>query len=166
MLVLYGTLCTEAWVLLPVLFAARVLVLVIYSCIRALLFADKPQPLSSHFLMVPPSCTQLNMEVTRFAKTVGQVTRGLPDNAVVQKLKGMVDEFKATLPVIQAMRNPVLQKHHFTAIDEILGRDLSQEPEFTLGVLMDLKVCSGPSSKSLSVGRSYRLQEWRCTGFQ
>jgi dynein heavy chain len=82
----------------------------------------------------------LNMEVTRFAKTVGQVTRGLPDNAVVQKLKGMVDEFKATLPVIQAMRNPVLQKHHFTAIDEILGRDLSQEPEFTLGVLMDLKV--------------------------
>lgn len=42
--------------------------------------------------------------------------------------------------VISCLRNPALQKHHFALIDEIVGRELSKDPDFTLGVLIDLKV--------------------------
>jgi len=90
------------------------------------------------FISIDPDA--LNIEVLKYTKTVSQVQRGLPDNPVVAQLKALVDDFKLTVPVVQAMRNPVLKEHHMKAIDEIVGRELSQEPEFTLGVLLELKV--------------------------
>eukprot|EP00906_Rhabdomonas_costata_P002873 RCo004476 len=79
-------------------------------------------------------------ELQKYVKLVNQVSRALPANPVVFKLKALVDEFKMTLPVIQCLRNPALQKHHFAKIDEIVQRELSKEPDYTLGVLIELKV--------------------------
>eukprot|EP01079_Euglenida_sp_SAG-EU17-18_P008998 gene8998-8132_t len=54
----------------------------------------------------------LEEEVNRYAKVSAQVMRALPDNPVSAKLKNAVDDFKGMLPVVQALRNPHLQKHH------------------------------------------------------
>ena len=79
-------------------------------------------------------------DVLKFDKAVRQVDRTLKGNPVVPKLRGMVDEFRLTLPVIACLKNPNLKEHHWTAIDDIVGRMLSQDPTYTLGVLMNLKV--------------------------
>eukprot|EP00755_Sulcionema_specki_P020771 Sspe_Gene.12750::Locus_4355_Transcript_2_2_Confidence_0.222_Length_4895::g.12750::m.12750/K10408/DNAH; dynein heavy chain, axonemal len=79
-------------------------------------------------------------EVARYDKAVKQVDRTLKGNPVVPKLRGMVDEFRLTMPVIQCLKNPNLKEHHWSAIDDIVGKPLSQDPTYTLGVLMDLKV--------------------------
>ena len=78
-----------------------------------------------------------------YSKIVNQVGRSLPGNPVVPKLRALVDEFKLTVPVIQCLRNPTLQKHHHQAIDEIVGREISRDPDYTLGVLIELKVWDG-----------------------
>ena len=83
---------------------------------------------------------EIETEVQKYDKAVKQVDRTLRGNPVVPKLRGMVDEFRLTLPVIGCLKNPNLKEHHWTAIDEIVGRNLSQDPSYTLGVLMQIKV--------------------------
>ena len=82
----------------------------------------------------------VEVEVQAYDKAVKQVERTLKGNPVVPKLRGMVDEFRLTLPVINCLKNTNLKEHHWTSIDEIVGRPLSQEPTYTLGVLMSIKV--------------------------
>eukprot|EP01060_Flectonema_neradi_P004124 TRINITY_DN12705_c0_g1_i2.p1 TRINITY_DN12705_c0_g1~~TRINITY_DN12705_c0_g1_i2.p1 ORF type:complete len:4231 (+),score=761.72 TRINITY_DN12705_c0_g1_i2:111-12803(+) len=82
----------------------------------------------------------IEADVMVYDKAVRQVDRTLKGNPVVPKLRGMVDEFRLTLPVISCLKNPNLKEHHWTAIDDIVGRTLSQDPTYTLGVLMELKV--------------------------
>ncbi|KAJ9454440.1 Dynein-1-beta heavy chain [Diplonema papillatum] len=86
------------------------------------------------------NAADLETEVAKFDKTVKQVDRTLKGNPVVPKLRGLVDEFRLTLPVINCLKNPNLKEHHWTAIDDIVGRNLSQDPSYTLGILIDLKV--------------------------
>lgn len=41
---------------------------------------------------------EVTQEVNKYSKLVAQVSRSMPDNPVVLKLKAMVEEFKLTLP--------------------------------------------------------------------
>lgn len=46
----------------------------------------------------------------------------MPPNPVVKRLKVMVNELAATLPVIQNMRNPALKDRHWKKMETLIGR--------------------------------------------
>jgi hypothetical protein len=57
-------------------------------------------------------------------KTALQGDRTLPSNAVVAKLKALVTEFKATLPVVVNLRCPALRRRHWAAIHQAVGYEI------------------------------------------
>ncbi|KAJ9465464.1 Dynein-1-beta heavy chain [Diplonema papillatum] len=78
-------------------------------------------------------------EAVKYDKTVKQVDRNLKNCPVVPKLRSLVDAFRLTVPVITCLKNPDLKDHHWSQIDEIVGKDLSSDAStWTLGVLIDL----------------------------
>eukprot|EP01064_Diplonema_japonicum_P033482 TRINITY_DN6608_c3_g1_i1.p1 TRINITY_DN6608_c3_g1~~TRINITY_DN6608_c3_g1_i1.p1 ORF type:complete len:4220 (+),score=898.37 TRINITY_DN6608_c3_g1_i1:135-12794(+) len=86
------------------------------------------------------NCADMETDVAKYDKTVKQVDRTIKGNPVVPKLRSMVDELRLTLPVIGCLKNPNLKEHHWAAIEEAVGKNLSSDPTYTLGTLMDLKV--------------------------
>jgi len=60
--------------------------------------------------------------------------KNMPPNPVLEKVKGLVFEFKDTIPVVVALRNPALREAHWIAIKEdIIGKEFDIEDEqFTL----------------------------------
>jgi hypothetical protein len=65
----------------------------------------------------------------------------MPPNPVLDKLKILVLEFKETIPVVVALRNPALTPSHWTVIkEEIIGKDFDiMDDLFTLKIFIDLQ---------------------------
>jgi hypothetical protein len=83
-----------------------------------------PTPLCGLPLPVCPLCV---CQVQGFMKTAMQGDRTLPGNAVVGKLKGLVTEFKATLPVVVNLRCPALRRRHWAHIHQAVGYEIKVE---------------------------------------
>ena len=74
--------------------------------------------------MPPTPAVALALQVQGFMKTALQGDRTLPSNAVVAKLKALVTEFKATLPVVVNLRCPALRRRHWAAIHQAVGYEI------------------------------------------
>ncbi|VCW69734.1 unnamed protein product [Gulo gulo] len=83
----------------------------------------------------------LNSQVSKYAKFVTQLEKGLPPNSVVPQLKHKVEKMKEKLPVIIDLRNPTLKSRHWAAIEQTVDASLV-EPEIplTLEKLSELRV--------------------------
>ncbi|XP_063150960.1 dynein axonemal heavy chain 6 [Candoia aspera] len=66
----------------------------------------------------------LNGQVSKYAKFVNQLEKGLPPNNVVPKLKEKVEKMKEKLPVITDLRNPFLKPRHWAILEQIVGAQL------------------------------------------
>ena len=64
----------------------------------------------------------------------------MPPNPVLDKIKGLVFEFKDTIPVVVALRNAALKESHWDSIkNDIIGKQFDiEDPSFTLQSLIDL----------------------------
>jgi len=77
----------------------------------------------------------------KYAKICKRVEGALEENDVQKKLKHLVEQFEAAMPIVMALRNPDLQDHHWTDIRELIGQDLDIHTEgFTLQSLIDMNV--------------------------
>ncbi len=75
----------------------------------------------------------------QFSKICNRVEKNLPPNPIGQKLKQMVDTFKAAMPVVIALRNENLKPEHWKEIKDLIGQDFDIEDEtFTLESLIKL----------------------------
>ncbi|KAG8130386.1 hypothetical protein E2320_017073 [Naja naja] len=66
----------------------------------------------------------LNGQVSKYAKFVNQLEKGLPPNNVVPQLKEKVEKMKEKLPVITDLRNPFLKPRHWITLEQIVGAPL------------------------------------------
>ncbi|XP_005385504.1 PREDICTED: dynein heavy chain 6, axonemal [Chinchilla lanigera] len=83
----------------------------------------------------------LNTQVTKYAKFVTQLEKGLPPNNVVPQLKSNVEKMKEKLPVIMDLRNPTLKPRHWAAIEHTIDASLvDSEIPLTLERLSELHV--------------------------
>ncbi|VTJ61405.1 Hypothetical predicted protein [Marmota monax] len=83
----------------------------------------------------------LNSQVSKYAKIVNQLEKGLPPNNVVPQIKSKVEKMKEKLPVIIDLRNPTLKPRHWTAIEQTVDASLvDTEIPLTLERLSELHV--------------------------
>ncbi|MXQ83245.1 hypothetical protein E5288_WYG018809 [Bos mutus] len=83
----------------------------------------------------------LNGQVSKYAKFVTQLEKGLPPNSVVPQLKSKVEKMKEKLPVIIDLRNPTLKPRHWAAIEQTVDATLVDlEVPLTLEKLAELHV--------------------------
>ncbi|XP_012666455.1 dynein heavy chain 6, axonemal [Otolemur garnettii] len=83
----------------------------------------------------------LNGQVTKYAKFVTQLEKGLPPNSVVPQLKQKVEKMKEKLPVIMDLRNPTLKPRHWATIEQTVDAVLVEaEVPLTLERLSELHV--------------------------
>uniref|UniRef100_A0A8C5NZ98 Dynein, axonemal, heavy chain 6 n=1 Tax=Jaculus jaculus TaxID=51337 RepID=A0A8C5NZ98_JACJA len=83
----------------------------------------------------------LNSQVSKYAKFVTQLEKGLPPNNVVPQLKYKVEKMKEKLPVIIDLRNPTLKARHWAAIEQTVDASLVElEVPLTLERLVELHV--------------------------
>uniref|UniRef100_A0A8C8W0I7 Dynein, axonemal, heavy chain 6 n=1 Tax=Peromyscus maniculatus bairdii TaxID=230844 RepID=A0A8C8W0I7_PERMB len=95
--------------------------------------------LKSKFDCLDPEA--LNGQVTKYAKFVTQLEKGLPPNNVVPQLKHKVERMKEKLPVIIDLRNPTLKARHWAAIEQTVDALLVDvEIPLTLERLSELHV--------------------------
>ncbi|XP_004388305.1 dynein axonemal heavy chain 6 [Trichechus manatus latirostris] len=95
--------------------------------------------LKSKFDCLDPE--MLNSQVTKYAKFVAQLEKGLPPNNVVPQLKHKVEKMKEKLPVIINLRNPTLKPRHWAAIEQTVDATLVDlEIPLTLERLSELHV--------------------------
>ncbi|XP_077201567.1 dynein axonemal heavy chain 6 isoform X2 [Paroedura picta] len=66
----------------------------------------------------------LNSQVSKYAKYVSQLEKGLPPNSVVPRLKEKVERMKEKLPVITDLRNPFLKPRHWALLEQVIGATL------------------------------------------
>ena len=83
---------------------------------------------------------EIGNEAEHYAKVAYRVDRELPENPVSKELKIAVNTFKKAVPVVLALRNENLQKHHWKAIKDLLASDFEvTAASFTLKSLLDLR---------------------------
>lgn len=82
------------------------------------------------------------LEGKALIQAIGKCVKNMPPNPVLDKIKTLVYEFKDTIPVVVAMRNPALTQVHWSQIkDDVIGQDFDiYDDEFTLQSLIDLDV--------------------------
>jgi hypothetical protein len=81
----------------------------------------------------------IQAKADQFSKICNRVEKNLPPNPISQKLKVLVDTFKAAMPVVTALRNDKLQKDHWNEINTLIGTTLEIDREdFTLDSLIKL----------------------------
>jgi dynein heavy chain len=81
---------------------------------------------------------EINRQVTIYNKVYSQAKRMLSDSPVVPLLRRRVAEFQNTLPVVSDLRNEHLLLRHWEEINVLLGHDIKNDEDFTLGTLIDL----------------------------
>ncbi|KAH3860157.1 hypothetical protein DPMN_023048 [Dreissena polymorpha] len=118
----------------------------------------------------------MNATTMKYAKSVMQLEKGLPPNAVVPKLKEKVELMRERLPVITDLRNPCLKQRHWDVIENVLEYKFTPEDPLTLGKLTDinafkhaetLQEISGQASSEASLEGILRKVEdsWKTTEF-
>nr|XP_014352841.1 PREDICTED: dynein heavy chain 6, axonemal-like [Latimeria chalumnae] len=86
---------------------------------------------------------QLNSQVSKYAKFVSQLEKGLPPNSVVPKLKQKVETMKEKLPIISDLRNPCMKPRHWEILEETVGAHLVDiEESLSLAKLIELNAFS------------------------
>jgi dynein heavy chain len=84
---------------------------------------------------------ELTKKVAEFNKVSVQSQKAMPENRVPQIWGDAVQQFKNTIPVVQALRNDALKPRHWEEITALLGQELDLEDEtFTLGNMMEMGV--------------------------
>ncbi|KAG8538765.1 hypothetical protein GDO81_022111, partial [Engystomops pustulosus] len=81
----------------------------------------------------------IQRDVNRFSHTLFMLEKGLPPNHVVTGLKQSITDFKQSLPIVVALRNPCLQARHWDVIHFTIGRMITKDRNFTLGNLLELR---------------------------
>ncbi|XP_067884712.1 dynein axonemal heavy chain 6-like [Heterodontus francisci] len=81
----------------------------------------------------------IQKDVNRFTQTIYMLEKGLPANDIVPLQKQAVFDFKETLPVIVALRNPRLESQHWDAIEYTIGRSI-KDKSLTLESLTKLRI--------------------------
>uniref|UniRef100_UPI00398F3748 dynein axonemal heavy chain 6-like n=1 Tax=Pristiophorus japonicus TaxID=55135 RepID=UPI00398F3748 len=81
----------------------------------------------------------IQKDVNRLAQTTYMLEKGLPANDIVPLQKQAVLDFKETLPVIVALRNPWLLPKHWNDIEYTIGRSI-KDKNLTLGNLTKLRI--------------------------
>ncbi|XP_078069639.1 dynein axonemal heavy chain 6-like [Mustelus asterias] len=81
----------------------------------------------------------IQKDVNRFTQTIYMLEKGLPANDIVPLQKQAVLDFKETLPVIVALRNPWLESQHWDNIEYTIGRSI-KDKNLTLESLTKLRV--------------------------
>ncbi|XP_074141707.1 dynein axonemal heavy chain 6 isoform X2 [Sminthopsis crassicaudata] len=119
----------------------------------------------------------LNSQVSKYAKFVNQLEKGLPPNNVVPQLKSKVEMMKEKLPVITDLRNPFLKPRHWETIEQIVDVTLvDPKNPLTLQRLIDMQVfafgqeiqdVSGQASGEASLETILKKVEdsWKTTEF-
>ncbi|XP_071996145.1 dynein axonemal heavy chain 14 isoform X2 [Engystomops pustulosus] len=82
----------------------------------------------------------IQRDVNRFSHTLFMLEKGLPPNHVVTGLKQSITDFKQSLPIVVALRNPCLQARHWDVIHFTIGRMITKDRNFTLGNLLELRI--------------------------
>ncbi|KAK2149328.1 hypothetical protein LSH36_455g06024 [Paralvinella palmiformis] len=82
----------------------------------------------------------LQKNVNRFTQTVYMLEKGLPHNEVVPRLKEKVLDFKQVMPGIISLRNPSLKPRHWDQIENIIGKSINKNKDFTLGDLLEMNI--------------------------
>lgn len=75
-----------------------------------------------------------------YTKVVQKCVKRLPGNPILEQLKNKVYDFKETMPVVVALRNPELKDYHWKEIKQIIGKDFVIDDDFTLRKLINLGV--------------------------
>ncbi|XP_069092738.1 dynein axonemal heavy chain 6 isoform X2 [Pleurodeles waltl] len=106
--------------------------------------------LKSQFDILDPEL--LNVQVTKYAKFVSQLEKGLPTNNVLPKLKKKVDAMKEKIGVITDLRNPFLKPRHWTMLEQTVNATLvDNENPLSLAALIELGVFEfGPQIQDVS----------------
>lgn len=79
----------------------------------------------------------------KYAKTCKRLEGALDPNPIQAKLKFLVEQFEAAMPIVTALRNPDLTSVHKDEINELVGQEIKTEEEgFTLQSLLDMNVVS------------------------
>uniref|UniRef100_A0A8D0GTF0 Dynein axonemal heavy chain 6 n=1 Tax=Sphenodon punctatus TaxID=8508 RepID=A0A8D0GTF0_SPHPU len=120
---------------------------------------------------------QLNSQVSKYAKFVNQLEKGLPPNNVVPRLKDKVEKMREKLPVITDLRNPFLKPRHWSVLEQTVNATLlDMENPLTLARLIELKAfefaqeiqdISGQASGEASLETILKKVEdsWKTTEF-
>ncbi|XP_056424426.1 dynein axonemal heavy chain 14 isoform X2 [Hyla sarda] len=82
----------------------------------------------------------IQRDVNRFSHTLFMLEKGLPPNDLVMGLKESITDFKQSLPIVVALRNPSLQVRHWDLIHFTIGRMITKDKSFTLGNLLELRI--------------------------
>ena len=82
----------------------------------------------------------ITKEVMQFAGLVAKAKRALPNNKVVPLLDGLVQDFRAVEPIINALRSPSLKPRHWAKIETIIEHEFDPDKEYTLGEYLELGV--------------------------
>lgn len=78
----------------------------------------------------------------KYQKITNRLIRVLPSNPIADELKFLVEQFKETMPIVEACRNKNLTEEHWDAINDLIPNgsiDINAEG-FTLRTLIDLDV--------------------------
>lgn len=106
---------------------------------------DEWEYLASQWIDTPFSkieAEHIRLKCENYSKIVNRCNKYMPPNPVLDKLKHKVFEFRDTIPVVTALRNPCLTENHWKQLkSEIIGRTFDiEDPTFTLKSLLDLNV--------------------------
>ncbi|XP_050800280.1 dynein axonemal heavy chain 6 isoform X6 [Gopherus flavomarginatus] len=119
----------------------------------------------------------LNSQVSKYAKFVNQLEKGLPPNNIVPRLKGNVEKMREKLPVITDLRNPFLKPRHWAVLEQIVNAPLVDvEYPLSLARLVELNAfefsqeiqdVSGQASGEASLETILKKVEdsWKTTEF-
>ena len=85
---------------------------------------------------------------------------------VAENVKGRVEQFKRTMPLIQDLKNPALRPRHWVQLKAEVGKEFDHEgDDFTLEKIIDLGLdqystsigeISGAASKELSIEQAIK----------
>lgn len=82
----------------------------------------------------------LQKDMNRFTQNIFLLEKGLPHNDLVPKLKEKIFDFKKAMPIIVALRNPNLKKRHWIQLRGIISRNVMDNENLSLGMLLEADV--------------------------
>lgn len=83
----------------------------------------------------------ISKQAENYAKICKRLEGALTANPVQARLKFLVEEFEAAMPIVMALRNPDMQDYHYNEINTIVGQVINfKEDGFTLQSLIDMNV--------------------------
>lgn len=77
----------------------------------------------------------LQKEVNKFTQNIYMLEKALPTNNIIPVLKEKIMEFKASMPVILALRNPHMKQRHFDRLRVLIGKDVIDDENLKLNKL-------------------------------